>query len=58
MPLTGKDKKVEGNFEREYGAKKGKRAFYASINAHKVKNIPEAERMARKHKRSKRRSRR
>lgn len=60
MPLTGKDREVEGRFEREYGPKEGKRAFYASINSGKVKGIPEAKRMAkkRKHKRHKRRSKR
>jgi hypothetical protein len=61
MPLTGKDRKVEGNFEREYGPEQGKRAFYASINAGKVKGIPEATRMAKKrkhHRHKKRHSRR
>jgi hypothetical protein len=61
MPLTGKDKKVERNFEEEYPGR-GKDVFYASINSGRVTNIPEAERMkkrqARSHKRSKRRNRR
>jgi hypothetical protein len=48
MPLTRKDLKVERKFESEYGPEHGKRAFYASINAGKVKNIPEAARMAKK----------
>lgn len=55
MPLQGKDKKVLSRFEAEYGPKEGKRAFYGSINAGKVKNIPEARRMKRRKRRSKRR---
>lgn len=37
MPLTGKGKKVLRSMEREYGAKKGKSVFYASINSGRVK---------------------
>lgn len=50
MPLTGKDRKVLSNFEKEYGRERGKRVFYASINKGRVKGIPEAKRMARKRK--------
>ena len=57
MPLTGKDRKVEQNFERQYGPERGKRVFYASINAGKIRNIPEARRMAKKRKRSRKRKR-
>lgn len=32
MPVTKKGKKVLRNMEKEYGAKKGKSVFYASIN--------------------------
>lgn len=59
MPLTGKDKHVEGNFERQYG-KDGKSVFYATMNRDisrgKTPNLPEARRLAkkRKHKRSRR----
>lgn len=55
MPLTDEDSKVLRNFEREYGAKQGKRAFYASINAGRVKNIPEARRLKAKRRRKRKR---
>lgn len=32
MPLTDKGSKILKNMKREYGAKKGKSVFYASIN--------------------------
>lgn len=32
MPLTKKGKKILGAMRREYGPKKGKSVFYASIN--------------------------
>lgn len=32
MPLTKNGKKVMENMQKEYGAKKGKSVFYASIN--------------------------
>lgn len=32
MPLTPSGNKVMGNMTKEYGAEKGKRVFYASIN--------------------------
>lgn len=32
VPLTSKGKKVLANYEKEYGAEKGKSYFYASIN--------------------------
>lgn len=48
MPLTSKDREVLSSFEDQYGREAGKRRFYASINAGKVRNIPEARRMARK----------
>ena len=32
MPLTESGDKVMGNMTKEYGAKKGKQVFYASIN--------------------------
>ena len=34
-PLTETGKKVLGNMRKEYGGKKGKEVFYASINAKK-----------------------
>ena len=44
MPETKKGKKIKAAMMKEYGAKKGKSVFYASINkgtikgAHKKKN--------------------
>ena len=37
MPLTKKGKKIAGAMKKEYGAKKGKNVFYASINKGKIK---------------------
>jgi hypothetical protein len=37
MPLTTKGKKILSHMESEYGAKKGKSVFYASINKGKIK---------------------
>ena len=37
MPLTQKGKKVLANMKKEYGAKKGERVFYASVNKGTVK---------------------
>lgn len=36
MPLTKSGLKVLGNMKAQYGEKKGKSVFYASINAHKA----------------------
>lgn len=36
MPLNKKGKKILANMTKEYGAKKGKSVFYASINAGKI----------------------
>ena len=35
MPLTKSGMKVMGSMEKEYGHKKGKQVFYASINKNK-----------------------
>jgi len=37
MPLTKKGKSILASMTKEYGAKKGKQVFYASINAGKIK---------------------
>lgn len=37
MPLTMKGKKVLASMTKQYGPEKGKRVFYASINAGKIK---------------------
>ena len=39
MPLTKKGKKVMKAMRKTYGAKKGKRVFYASANAKKIKGV-------------------
>lgn len=36
-PLTKKGKKISKAMKKEYGAKKGKQVFYASINKGKIK---------------------
>jgi hypothetical protein len=37
VPLTRKGAKIKKAMAKEYGAKKGERVFYASINAGKIK---------------------
>ena len=37
MPLTKKGTKILSNMKKEYGAKKAKSVFYASINSGKIK---------------------
>ena len=37
MPLTTKGKKILRNMRKQYGAKKGKQVFYASINKGTIK---------------------
>lgn len=37
MPLTAKGEKIIKAMEKEYGKKKGKAVFYASINKGKIK---------------------
>lgn len=39
MPLTSKGKKVQAAMKEEYGSKKGKKVFYASINTGKLKGM-------------------
>lgn len=39
MPLTKKGNKIMANMVKEYGPKKGKDVFYASVNAGKVKGV-------------------
>jgi hypothetical protein len=36
MPLTPEGEKVQASMQKEYGAKKGKSVFYASINKGKA----------------------
>ena len=36
MPLTKKGRKIERAMSKEYGSKKGKQVFYASINKGKI----------------------
>lgn len=42
MPLTKKGMKIEAAFEKEYGAKKGKSIFYATVNKGKIKGAEKA----------------
>lgn len=39
MPLTKKGKKILGSMKKQYGAKKAKSVFYASVNAGKLKGV-------------------
>jgi hypothetical protein len=39
MPLTAKGEKIMGAMQKEYGAEKGKRVFYASKNKGKIKAV-------------------
>ena len=39
MPLTEKGKKILREMKKEYGDKKGKQVFYASINKGKLKGV-------------------
>lgn len=36
MPLTAKGKEILGSMTKQYGEKKGKSVFYASINAGRI----------------------
>ena len=42
MPLTSKGAKIKSAMQKEYGATKGEKVFYASANAGKIKNVHEA----------------
>jgi hypothetical protein len=39
MPLTKKGSKIMRAMEKEYGAKKGKRVFYASANKGTIRGV-------------------
>lgn len=39
MPLTKKGSKIKKAMAKTYGAKKGKKVFYASRNAGKIKGV-------------------
>lgn len=39
MPLSAAGTKTLANMQQQYGAKKGKRVFYASINKGKLKGM-------------------
>jgi hypothetical protein len=53
MPLTHKGKKIEHAMEKEYGEKKGKSVFYASINKGKIHGAEGSKEKALEHKRGK-----
>jgi hypothetical protein len=44
MPLTKTGKKVLRSMRKEYGTKKGKSVFYASINKGKLKGMEKKKR--------------
>jgi len=39
MPLTKKGSKIMGAMKKEYGAKEGKKVFYASKNKGTIKGV-------------------
>ena len=39
MPLTAKGEKIKGAMQKEYGAEKGERVFYASKNAGTISGV-------------------
>lgn len=39
MPLTKKGRKIKAAMQKEYGAEKGKRVFYASENKGTIKGV-------------------
>lgn len=39
MPLTTKGRKIMASMQREYGAKRGERVFYASRNAGRITGV-------------------
>ena len=39
MPLTGKGKKTLAAMIKQYGHRKGKAVFYASVNAGKIRGV-------------------
>lgn len=39
MPLNEKGKEIKEAMEKEYGAKKGEKVFYASENKGTIKNV-------------------
>jgi hypothetical protein len=47
MPLGKKDTEIKRKFAKEYPGR-GERVYYASVNAGKVRNTPEARRFAKK----------
>lgn len=44
MPLTKKGTKIKAAMAKEYGAKKGEKVFYASINKGNIKGAEKAPR--------------
>lgn len=39
MPLNAKGRKIKANMQKEYGAKKGEKVFYASENKGTIKGV-------------------
>lgn len=47
MPLTAKGKKIKAAMDKEYGAKKGEKVFYASRNSGKIKGVDKSRKSGR-----------
>ena len=42
MPLNKKGKKIMKSMKEQYGKKRGKQVFYASLNKKKIKGVKKA----------------
>lgn len=48
MPLTPKGESILGAMTKEYGAKKGKEVFYASVNKGTIKGVHKGKKKSKK----------
>lgn len=46
MPLNKKGKKIMNSMQRQYGAKRGAKVFYASLNKKKIKGVKKLNKVA------------
>ena len=53
MPLNEKGQEIMSSMKKQYGKKKGKSVFYASLNAGTISGVEEAKRAGDSHWRSK-----
>ena len=49
MPLNKKGRKIKAAMEKQYGKEKGKRVFYASENAGRIKGVTKPRTIMEKH---------